>query len=99
MKSYHSLNRLRFEAKDIELDELGFVIDRRVFAQVLFDEVKQSKNISLHNESIINKLGNNKKNEFKSLESVEGLNEDSDLNQKNKYINEENDDDDDFNMP
>ncbi|CAI8373124.1 MAG: 2-octaprenyl-6-methoxyphenol hydroxylase [Gammaproteobacteria bacterium] len=64
MKSYHSLNRLRFEAKDIELDELGFVIDRRVFTQVLFDEVKQSKNISLHNESIINKLGNNKKNEF-----------------------------------
>ena len=64
LKSYHSLNRLRFEAKDIELDELGFVIDRRVFAQVLFDQVKQSKNISLHNESIINKLGNNKKNEF-----------------------------------
>ena len=68
LKSYHSLNRLKFEAKDIELDELGFVIDRRVFAQVLFSQVEQSKNICLYNESVINKIGYNDKNEYMDVD-------------------------------
>lgn len=74
LKSYHSLNRLKFDANDINLDKLGYVIDRRVLAQAIFNEVEKSKNIHLYDESTINKLQNSKNNDLLDIytDSVSG---------------------------
>ena len=40
IKSYHSLNRLTFNAKDIHLNELGYVVDRRNLLQEFLNCIK-----------------------------------------------------------
>ena len=50
MKSYHSLNRLTFNAKDIHLNELGYVIDRRNLLQEFLNCIKSSSNITIFDQ-------------------------------------------------
>ena len=50
IKSYHSLNRLTFNAKDIYLNELGYVIDRRNLLQEFLNCIKSSSNITIFDQ-------------------------------------------------
>ena len=53
MKSYHSLNRLTFNAKDIHLNELGYVIDRRNLLQEFLNCIKSSSNITIFDQEAV----------------------------------------------
>ena len=53
IKSYHSLNRLTFNAKDIHLNELGYVIDRRNLLQEFLNYTKSISNIKIFDQETI----------------------------------------------
>ena len=53
IKSYNSLNRLTFNAKDIHLSELGYVIDRRSLLQEFLNNIKSSSNITIFDQEAI----------------------------------------------
>ena len=53
MKSYHSLNRLTFNAKDIHLNELGYVIDRRNLLQEFLNCIKSISNITIFDQEAV----------------------------------------------
>ena len=53
LKSYHSLNRLTFNAKDIHLNDLGYVIDRRHLLQEFLNNIKSSSNITILDQEAI----------------------------------------------
>lgn len=56
IESYHSLNRLSFNAADISLDNLGYVIDRRHLHQLLLNEIKDKPNIEIYDQESISGL-------------------------------------------
>ena len=53
IKSYHSLNRLKFNAKDIHLNELGYVIDRRNLLQEFLNCIKSISNITIFDQEAV----------------------------------------------
>ena len=53
IKSYHSLSRLKFDAKDIHLNELGYVIDRRNLLQEFLNYIKSASNITIFDQEVI----------------------------------------------
>ena len=53
IKSYHSLNRLTFNAKDIHLNELGYVIDRRNLLQEFLNCIKSISNITIFDQEAV----------------------------------------------
>jgi 2-octaprenyl-6-methoxyphenol hydroxylase len=53
IKSYHSLNRLAFNAKDIDLNELGYVIDRRNLLQEFLNCIKSVSNITIFDQEAV----------------------------------------------
>ena len=54
IKSYHSLNRLEFNAEDINLNELGYVIDKRILLQEFLNHIKSLPNIKIFDQESIN---------------------------------------------
>ena len=67
IKSYHSLNRLTFNAKDIHLNELGYVIDRRNLHQEFLNHIKSSPCITIFDEEVINSFQDHANNEDNRL--------------------------------
>ena len=61
IKSYHSLNRLTFNAKDIHLNELGYVIDRRNLLQEFLNNIKSSSNIKIFDQEAVSSFQNHTK--------------------------------------
>ncbi len=59
IKSYHSLNRLEFNAQDINLNELGYVIDRRNLLQEFLNYIKSLPNIKIFDQESINSFQEN----------------------------------------
>ncbi|MDC0089462.1 FAD-dependent monooxygenase, partial [Gammaproteobacteria bacterium] len=53
IKSYHSLNRLTFNAKDIHLNELGYVVDRRNLLQEFLNCIKSISNITIFDQESV----------------------------------------------
>ncbi|MDB4089790.1 FAD-dependent monooxygenase [Gammaproteobacteria bacterium] len=53
IKSYHSLNRLTFNAKDIYLNDLGYVVDRRNLLQEFLNNIKSSSNITIFDQETV----------------------------------------------
>ena len=62
IKSYHSLNRLTFNAQDIHLNELGYVIDRRNLLQKFLNNIKSSSNITIFDQEAVSSFQDHTKN-------------------------------------
>ena len=62
IKSYHSLNRLTFNAQDIHLNELGYVIDRRNLLQEFLNNIKSSSNITIFDQEAVSSFQDHTKN-------------------------------------
>ena len=65
IKSYHSLNRLSFNAKDIYLNDLGYVIDRRNLLQEFLNQIKKQPNIKIYDQDSISKFKMNHDSNYK----------------------------------
>ena len=63
IKSYHSLNRLAFNAKDIDLNELGYVIDRRNLLQEFLNYIKSASNITIFDQEAVSSFKEHAKGE------------------------------------
>ena len=63
IKSYHSLNRLAFNAKDIDLNELGYVIDRRNLLQEFLNCIKSVSNITIFDQEVVSSFKEHAKDE------------------------------------
>ena len=47
IKSFNSLNRLSFESKDIGLDVLGYVVDRRLLLATFIEVIRKESNVNI----------------------------------------------------
>ena len=63
IKSYHSLSRLKFNAKDIHLNELGYVIDRRNLLQEFLNYIKSASNITIFDQEAVSSFKEHAKGE------------------------------------
>jgi len=63
IKSYHSLSRLKFNAKDIHLNELGYVIDRRNLLQEFLNYIKSASNITIFDQEVVSSFKEHAKGE------------------------------------
>ena len=67
IKSYHSLNRLAFNAKDINLNELGYVVDRRNLLQTFLNYIKSLSNITIFDQESISSFQEDTKDKSSKL--------------------------------
>ena len=63
IKSYHSLNRLTFNAKDICLNDLGYVVDRRNLLQEFLNNIKSSSNITIFDQETVSSFQDHNEDE------------------------------------
>ncbi len=75
LKSFNSFNRLSFESKDIGIDALGFVVDRRMLLSTFTKYIADSSNIDILQDDYIDDI---------TLQETNNLNIYSQLNSGHK---------------